>query len=53
MSLRKQNPQGGSWEGDQNTDFSQIPPRFHVHNDAVRGLGKGVTQQGMWAVLDH
>ena len=41
MSLGKQKPQGSSWKKSR----TQILPRFHVANEAVRGLEKGVAQQ--------
>ena len=40
-SLGKQKPQGSSWKKSR----TQILPRFHVANEAVRGLEKGVAQQ--------
>ena len=40
-SLGKQKPQGSSWKNSR----TQILPRFHVENEAVRGLEKGVAQQ--------
>ena len=39
--LGKQKPQGSSWKKSR----TQILPRFHVENEAVRGLERGVAQQ--------